>query len=184
MKEISLHILDIVQNSIAAKASRVRIEIVEDAAQDKLSITIADDGCGMDAQMLERVRSPFATTRTTRKVGMGIPLFMAGALACEGQFDIQSAPGSGTTVKAVYKLSHIDRPPIGDMAGTLLMMVLSNPQVIFVYHHVNKDTQSEFTYDGAAILEVLDGVALDDPEISGWLREYIAQGIQGINKGA
>ena len=123
MKELSLHILDIAQNSVKAGATLIQITIEEDTVADTLRITVADNGCGMDKDLLQRVRDPFTTTRTTRKVGMGIPLLEAAAVQCGGGLDIQSQPGVGTTLTAWFGLSHIDRAPVGDMPGTMGVIV-------------------------------------------------------------
>ena len=112
MRELSMHILDIAQNSIAAGAKMVRIDVVEDHAADTMTITVADDGSGMDAGTAQRIRDPFVTSRTTREVGLGIPLFAAAAERCGGRLEIISAPGVGTTVRIVFELSHIDRAPL------------------------------------------------------------------------
>ena len=135
MLELSLNVLDIAQNSIAAGATRVLLSVQEDTANDRLTLTVADNGCGMTLQQLARVRDPFFTTRTTRKVGMGIPLFRMAAETAGGTFDIQSEKGNGTTVTAVFGLRHIDRMPLGDMAGTVATLIRLNPQVDFVYRH-------------------------------------------------
>lgn len=182
MKEISLHILDIVQNSIAAGARHIGIAIDEDSARDDLAIHITDDGKGMDPETLSRVRDPFTTSRTTRKVGLGIPLFMAGALGCNGSFDITSKLGEGTTVSARYQLSHIDRPPLGDIAGTLYMLMSTNPDIDFAYAHTVDGRR--FEMDGAQIRKMLDGVPLTQPEVGQWLMEYLQEGIKGLYGGA
>ena len=119
MKELSLHILDIVKNSVKAKADLIEIKIDEDRAGNRLVIEIIDDGCGMSEEFLKRVRDPFTTTRTTRKVGMGIPLFEMAAVMAGGSFDISSKVGEGTKVAAVFAYDSIDRAPLGDMVGTM-----------------------------------------------------------------
>ena len=126
MKELSLHILDIAKNSVKAKADLIEIEIEENEEQNLLSIKIIDNGCGMSKEFLARVKDPFSTTRTTRKVGMGIPLFEAAAVQCGGYVDITSEEGVGTEFKVVFELNHIDRAPIGDMPGLLGTMTAKN----------------------------------------------------------
>ena len=115
MRELSLHILDIAQNSIKAEAECLRIAVIEDLINDKLTIKIKDDGTGMDADTVKKVVDPFYTTRTTRKVGLGIPLFKLSAEQCGGYFEIKSQLGIGTEITAVFKHSHIDRVPLGNM---------------------------------------------------------------------
>ena len=174
MRELSMHILDIAQNSIAAGAKMVRIDVVEDHAADTMTITVADDGSGMDLNTVERVRDPFVTSRTTREVGLGIPLFAAAAERCGGGLAITSAPGAGTTVKAVFGLSHIDRAPLGDMAGTLMALSVCNPDVDFVYNRVQGD--ESFHFDTREVHAELDGVPLNHPEVAAFIRDYVEQG--------
>ena len=123
MRELSLNMLDIAQNSIAAGATLVTLAVDCDRAADRLTLTVEDNGRGMTAEQLEQVRDPFFTTRTTRKVGMGIPLFRMAAEMAGGGLQIRSAPGVGTTVEAVFTLSHIDRMPLGDMDGTVTALI-------------------------------------------------------------
>ena len=132
MKEISLHIMDIVQNSITANAALIELFLNIQRCKNRLSIIIKDNGKGMSKEMVASVTSPFVTTRTTRKVGLGIPLFKAGAENAGGMFEISSELGKGTEVKAVYVLDHIDRPPIGDFAGTVHSIIVCNPGIDFV----------------------------------------------------
>ncbi|MGI6110334.1 MAG: ATP-binding protein [Eubacteriaceae bacterium] len=179
MKELALHILDITQNSIRAGATEVSVEIVENTIQDSLSIEITDNGSGIPKEMLEHITDPFVTSRTTRKVGLGLNLFQAGALACDGSFDIQSEPGKGTDVKAVYKRSHIDRAPLGNMPDTVVTMLMSFNGARLVYRH-SLDGRM-FCFDSQEIIdEVGDPELLTDPEILEWIRENIAEGLEDI----
>lgn len=178
MKELSLHILDIAQNSVKANASLIQISIEEDTAADTLRITVADNGCGMDKELLQRVRDPFTTTRTTRKVGMGIPLMEMAAVGCDGSLDIQSQVGVGTTLCAVFGLSHIDRAPVGDMPGTMSVLVSGSPQIDFVYTHTVDDMS--FTFDTREIRTVLEGVPLDTPEVANWIQAYVQEGLDSL----
>ncbi|MGA2267864.1 MAG: ATP-binding protein [Bryobacteraceae bacterium] len=131
MEELSLHILDIAENSIAAGAKRVDIRIGESRREDLLSIEIADDGSGMREDVLQKATDPFFTSRTTRRVGLGLPLFEQAARAAGGECRIVSRPGSGTTVTGVFRYSHVDRQPLGDIAETLLTLVVGNPGMEF-----------------------------------------------------
>ena len=135
MNELSLHILDIVQNSIAADANIITVKIVEDTINDILSIEVTDDGKGMTPKQLEQVTSPFYTTRQTRKVGLGISLFKAAAERCNGKLELFSEQGNGTTMTATFVHSHIDRAPIGNMTETMLTLISSNPLIDFIYIH-------------------------------------------------
>lgn len=179
MKELSLHILDITQNSIRAGAALVELCIVEDTLEDLLSITISDDGCGIPKDRLADITNPFVTSRTTRKVGLGLPLFKAAAEGCDGRFTIRSEEGVGTTVEAVFKRSHIDRAPLGNMADTVMTMLLSfNHAELLYIHHYNGRTFEFDTRQIKAILEAED--LLTDPEVLGWIRGYVAEGLEGI----
>ncbi len=175
MKELSLHILDIVKNSVKAKATLIGIDIIESVQADELTIVISDNGCGMSKDFLARVRDPFTTTRTTRKVGMGIPLYEAAALQCDGRFDITSEVNVGTTVTAVFGLSHIDRAPLGDMAETMTTLVSGSPEIDFCYTH-QTDT-NRFVFDTREIRKELGEVPLNLPDVLLWIDAFIKEGL-------
>ncbi len=182
MFELSLHILDLVQNSISAGATLVVVEILIDTEQDNMTITIQDDGCGMDEALLSRVTSPFATTRTTRKVGLGVPMFKQCAEMCGGAFSIESAVGIGTTLTATFGYSHVDRPPVGDMAGTMQSLVLGSPdRPDFVFRY--RMDGSEFTFDTREVRQALSGVSLAEPAVLSWIKEALDEGIQEVENG-
>ncbi|MCP4665784.1 MAG: ATP-binding protein [Deltaproteobacteria bacterium] len=134
MEDLSLHILDIVENGTRAGATLVDISITEDASNDLLSITVRDNGRGMRRDMAEKTRDPFVTTRTTRRVGMGLSLLHQAAQEAGGDLSIESEPDRGTCVCATFQASHIDRKPLGDMGSTMITLILGNPDVDFVYH--------------------------------------------------
>ena len=179
MKELSLHILDIAKNSVKAKASLIEVIINEDEEKNLLSIGINDNGCGMTEEFLKTVRDPFSTTRTTRKVGMGIPLFEAASQQCGGKLDITSEVGVGTKVMATFELNHIDRAPLGDMPGTMKTLIWGSPEIDFLYRHTKNG--QEFTFDTREIKQVLGGVPLDNPDVLAWIDEYIIEGLNGIS---
>ena len=167
MRELSLNILDIAQNSLSAGAGLVTLTVDEDSGADSLTLRVEDDGRGMDADTLQRVRDPFYTTRTTRKVGMGIPLFRMAAEMTGGSLDIVSEPGKGTAVTASFSLSHIDRMPLGDMAGTVTALIRLNPGVDFVYRHT-VDGRS-FEMDTRELRAQLGDVPLSEPDVRDWI---------------
>ena len=180
-RELSQHILDIFENGAHAGASRMHIDIEEDLPQDRLSITIQDNGRGMDAEMLRHIADPWVTTRATRKVGLGIPFFKQTAEMCGGEFSIRSTPGVGTLISAAFQHSHIDRPPLGDLAGTLLCMIVGYPDVDIVYRH--RVAEREFTLDTREIRAILgDDVPLSDPDVLGFLRETLETGLRELGK--
>lgn len=178
MKELSLHILDVAENSISAGAINIEINIIENSRTDLLQITIKDDGKGMDTETTARIQDPFYTTRTTRRVGLGIPLFKAAAEACQGELNINSTLGVGTQVTATFKNSHIDRMPIGDLTGTFLTLIIGSPDIH--WRMVYTKDQKIFDLDSRQIQEELQEVPLHDPAVMKWLREYIQQGLKGI----
>lgn len=174
MQELSLNVLDIAQNSVRAKASLVTILVTEKTADHFLEISIADDGCGMTPEQVARVMDPFFTTRTTRKVGLGIPFFKLSAESTGGSFDIQSELGKGTVTTARYHTDHIDMLPIGDMNATILSLISMNPQMDFVYRR-SLDNNS-FTLDTRELKAVLEDVPLDSPEVIQFIKETLGEG--------
>ena len=181
MRELADNILDIAQNSISARASLVEIDITVDHSRDAVSLRFADNGCGMSAEMAQAVSDPFTTTRKTRKVGLGLPLLKMTAQATGGDFAIESEIGKGTTVSVSFGLSHIDRPPMGDVPGSLFTLVLMNPDVdfLFVYDYDGKN----FTFDTRVIRETVAPIPLDNPEISAWIKDCLYQEITELHGG-
>jgi anti-sigma regulatory factor (Ser/Thr protein kinase) len=180
MREIALHILDIAQNSVVAGAKNVRIDVVEDLKQDMLEVVIKDDGCGMSPDFLMSVTDPFTTKRTTRKVGLGIPLFKLAAENTGGLFGIESEVGKGTTVTARFVHSHIDRQPLGDMPNTILGLVTAYEAVDFIYCH--RIDQNEFYFDTSEIRGILGEVPFSSPDVYMWLLEYLTEGENDLIK--
>lgn len=179
MKELSLHILDIAKNSVKAKASLIEICVNEDEKKNLLTIDINDNGCGMSKEFLKNVKDPFSTTRTTRKVGMGISLFEAAAMQCGGKLDIDSEEGVGTKMCVTFLYNHIDRAPLGDMAGTMETLISGSPEIDFLYRHTkNGET---FVLDTRELRNVLGDVPLDLPEVVMWIDGYIKEGLGEIN---
>ena len=171
MRELSLNVLDIAQNSISAQADLVEIELTEDIENHELLIGIYDNGKGMTPEQLESVRDPFFTTRTTRKVGMGIPLFKFAAEMTGGRLEMESEVGVGTRVRAYFKTNHLDFTPIGDMASTFVTLVTMNLNIDFVYRR--KVGDKEFTVDTRQLKEILGDVPLNEPSIAAWITQYI-----------
>jgi len=169
----------VVENAIEADARHVDLAIIENLSSDRLTIRVQDDGHGMDAAMLAAVRDPFFTTRTTRHVGLGIPLFAAAAARCAGSLTIDSAPGQGTTVTAVFQYSHIDRAPLGDMPKTLMCILMRKADLNLHYvHRVITDAcdgEHLFELDTQDIRLELGDVPLSYPDVREWLSEYIVQ---------
>ena len=135
MEDLSLHILDIAENSISGSAKRIEIRIDEDRTEDLLTIEIKDDGKGMDEQTLQKALDPFFTTRTTRRVGLGLPLLAQAARESDGRIELDSKPGRGTTVRAMFTYSHVDRKPLGDIDETICTLVAGHPEIDILYEH-------------------------------------------------
>lgn len=180
MQDLSLHLLDIAQNSIRAKASVIKITIKEDLKANKFSMMIEDNGTGMSAALTRQVTDPFVTTRTTRKVGLGLPLLKQNCIMSGGALEINSEEGKGTVVTAVMQYDHIDRLPIGDMASSMCVLIQANPTVDFIYTHYYND--QVFILSTREIKETLEDVPINEPEIAAWLRRYIAENLQAIRK--
>ena len=174
MRELSMHILDLAQNSIVANATLIEIEVIADTVADTLKIAIRDNGKGMSAEFLARIEDPFTTTRTTRRVGLGIPMFAEAAHSCDGDLAVQSKQGKGTTVEATFKLSHIDRAPLGDIASTLIALIAANPDIDIVYKQQVDAT--EFTLDTREIKAQLDGVPINEGAVLKWLGDFMIEG--------
>lgn len=178
MRELSLHITDIVQNSIVAGAKLVTVEISEDTEKNIFEIVIGDNGKGMSEELVKKVSDPFTTSRTTRKVGLGIPLFKNAAEMSGGFLKIDSIVGKGTTIKANFIHNHIDRQPLGDIAGTMLATVVSHQDVDFVYKHTYNGR--EFVFDTREVKSVLGDISFSEPDIYMWIKGCLEEGEREI----
>ena len=155
MKELALHILDIVQNSIQARADLIEIQIEEDFKKNRMVVRICDNGSGISDDILPEVTDAYTTSRTTRKVGMGLPLLKHHAEATEGYLKVHSEKGKGTIVEAMFVRDHIDRQPLGDIAGVIKILLAANPEIVFVYSHSTDEGEFSFSSDEAKkILEI------------------------------
>ncbi len=183
MQEISLNILDIAQNSIRADATLIEITVEENPESDIFAFTIKDNGCGMDEEMVKRVSDPFVTTRTTRKVGLGISLLKSAAQQTGGDIKLESTLGVGTTIRADFSYSHIDRQPLGDISAAVVSLISMNPDIDFVYNH--KFVENEFTLDTRELREVLGNeVKLSEISVAMWIQEFINNNLSEIYGGA
>jgi signal transduction histidine kinase len=142
MEDLSLHILDIAENSVAAKADKIVIRIIEDMKKDLLSIEIIDNGVGMDKGTLKKALDPFYTSKTVRRFGFGLSLLSEAAKAANGHLSVQSEKGKGTKTKAVFQHSHIDRQPLGDISQTIMTLIIGNPDIDFIFEHKKNDHAS------------------------------------------
>ena len=179
MPEISLNILDVAGNSIRARAALVEITVDVQPADDTLAVTVKDNGKGMTEEEVSHVEDPFFTTRTTRKVGLGIPFFRQAAVSAGGSFQIDSEKGKGTTVRAVFVLSHIDRMPLGDFGGVCLQLVTMNPAVDFRIRA--EGDGKEGVLDTREVRAVLgEDISLSAPEVRAFLKDYIQENLVDI----
>jgi len=163
MEDLSLHILDIVENSITAGATNIRITIHEDTKENLLLIKISDNGKGMDEEILKNALDPFHTTRTTRNIGLGIPFLADASREAGGDITIKSVKGEGTTITALFRHDHIDRKPLGDIGETLIVIIASNPDIDLVFEY--KRNASEYLLDTADIKNELDSVPINSPGV-------------------
>ena len=175
MRELALHLLDIAENSVSAHAGTIWITVEEDLTADRLRMVVEDNGSGMDAGMVARVTDPFVTSRTTRKVGLGIPLLKAAAEACNGFFAITSTVGQGTRVTVEFQHSHIDRMPLGNLPSTFLTLVVGSPEVHWILRYRVNDQAYEF--DDELIKQELGDLPLSEPAVLVYLRDLLETGI-------
>ena len=181
MRELADNIMDIAQNSISAGASLTEVHIRVSHAEDRITFVFRDNGCGMSEELVKSVTEPFTTTRKTRKVGLGLPLLKQTAEMTGGTMDIQSAVGVGTVVTASFGLGHLDRPPMGDVAGAWFSLVMMNPDTdfLFTYDHNGKD----FTFDTRIIRETVAPLPLNQMEIAGWIKDCLSTEINELHGG-
>ena len=180
MPEISLNILDVAQNSVTAGSALTEIGMAADTAADTLTVTVKDNGRGMTPEQVERVTDPFFTTRTTRSVGLGVPFFKMAAELTGGSFKIESTLGVGTTTTAVFGLSHIDRMPMGDIAGTMTALIGPNPDIDFILRY-SVDGRG-FVLDTREMREILEGLPLSEPAVLSYAADYINENIAEVGE--
>ena len=174
--------MDVAQNSVRAQAALVFITVEDSDKNDSLTITIEDNGCGMTEEQVAQVIDPFFTTRTTRKVGLGVPLFKMSAEQTGGSFSIESEVGRGTKTQASYVKSHVDMTPLGDINSTVSILIRCNPDIDFVFTH--SFDNGSFTLDTRELREVLEGVSLDTPDVVEWIEQFLEEQTENICGGA
>ena len=179
MEDLSLHILDIVENAITAGATHIRIMINEDIKNDLLLIEIGDNGKGMDEHMLKNALDPYYTTRTTRNIGLGIPFLADAAREAGGDISVESVKGKGTSITATFRYSHVDRKPLGDIKETLIVIIASNPHIDLLFKHI-KDKRS-YVLDTEEIKKELDDVPINAPEVISYIKKDISLWLKSVN---
>jgi anti-sigma regulatory factor (Ser/Thr protein kinase) len=180
MRELALHLLDLAENSVAAGATRVAITVEEDLAHDRLRLCVTDNGRGMDASFSARASDPFVTTRRDRKVGLGLALLAEAAEACAGTLSVESTPGAGTTVAAEMQHSHVDRMPLGDLAGTWLTLLVTHGPVNWQFEYRVGD--GLFVFDDADLKRACGGLRLSDPAVLQYLRPLFEEGVACVRR--
>lgn len=178
MKELSLHVYDLMENSIAAKASLIELIIIDSLKDSIYSFMIKDNGKGMSQDFLAKVTDPWTTTRTTRKVGIGLPLIKMNTELCGGGMNIESEVGKGTTLRFWFQHDHIDRAPMGDIAGTIVMLCAQHEDIHYIYRHITDE--GEYTFDTDEVKEALDGMSMNDINIIKYLKEMIQENLEEI----
>jgi signal transduction histidine kinase len=178
MLELALHILDIAENSTRAGARHVEIKLREDQERDLLILEIDDDGAGMDEDALAKALDPFYTTKKVRRVGLGLPMLAQAAERTGGGLTIESAPGLGTHLRVTFGLSHLDRQPLGDVAGVLVTLIAGNPEVDFIYRHQGRN--GCFELKTGELKQELDDVPINHIEVLKFIRRNINEGLQEI----
>jgi hypothetical protein len=181
MRELSLHILDVVENGITAGGNCVWIQVDEARKKDQLKIVIRDNGRGMPIEKLDNINDPFITSRTTRRVGLGLSLLSAATERCDGTLRVDTQPGKGTEIEATFRYNHIDRAPLGDMAATITTLIIGNPGIDFVYSH--RIDGNDFSLDTREIRAEMDDLSLSDPVVIQHLSELIRSALKELLSG-
>lgn len=181
MLELALHVLDIAENSSRAQAALIEITITEDLARDIFSLEIRDNGTGMDEKTMEKAMDPFFTTKKVRRFGLGLPMLSQAAKATGGRFSLMSEKGKGTDVYAEFRHSHIDRQPLGDISGTIVALIIGNPDIDILYKHCKNGRT--YIMDTR---EIREGLGLDIPlnhmEVLNLIRDNIKEGIRDLDE--
>ncbi len=180
MQDIAMYMLDIANNALNAQAKNIKICLEIDEREDRLSLSIEDDGVGMDEETQRKVVDPFFTTRKTRSIGLGIAFFKALADQCEGIFTLRSKPNEGTTIKVVIRNSHIDRPPLGDIAETIITLIQADTLVDYQFKYQFED--SVFIFNTIDVKKILDDIKINEPGVLVWLKNYLNEGIDHIKE--
>ncbi len=179
MEELSLHILDIAENSVTAGAKNIEIKITENKETDLLKIEIIDDGKGMSEEEVNKALDPFFTSRTTRRVGLGLPILHQAAKLANGKMDIRSIVGKGTHVSATFQLSHIDLQPLGNMAETITALIASNPNIDVKYEY--KRNKNKFVFNTREIKEKLADVNINTSGILSFVKQFITENTESLS---
>ncbi len=175
MEELCSHVMDIVTNSITAKARHIEVSIFEDNINGLLTLSVKDDGTGMDLDTAQKVQSPFFSSKEGRKIGLGIPLLKGTAETTGGTFSLVSEKGKGVEICASFSITHPDLPPLGNLKDTIFVLVVGNPEIDFVFRY--KVDAKEFTLNTADIKRLLENVSITNPEVTNFLSNYLDENL-------
>ena len=178
MKELAMHVYDLMENSTAANSTEVKLTIRDSLKDNIYAFTIEDNGKGMSPEFLAKVTDPYTTSRTTRKVGLGLPLIKMNTENCGGGMKLQSEPGKGTRLDFWFQHNHWDRPPMGDLAGTIVMLCAAHEDIHIIYRHITDE--DEYVFDTDEIHEALDGMPMNDVKVMNWLKDMVQENLEAI----
>lgn len=179
MKELAMHVYDLMENSTAANSTEVKLTIRDSLKDNIYAFTIEDNGKGMTPEFMAKVTDPYTTSRTTRKVGLGLPLIKMNTENCGGGMKLQSEVGKGTRLDFWFQHNHWDRPPMGDIAGTIVMLCAAHEDIHIIYKHITDE--DEFVFDTDEIHEALDGMSMNDVKVMGWLKDMVHENLEAIH---
>ena len=179
MKELAMHVYDLMENSTAANSTEVKLTIRDSLKDNIYAFTIEDNGKGMTPEFMAKVTDPYTTSRTTRKVGLGLPLIKMNTENCGGGMKLQSEIGKGTRLDFWFQHNHWDRPPMGDIAGTIVMLCAAHEDIHIIYKHITDE--DEFVFDTDEIHEALDGMSMNDVKVMGWLKDMVQENLEAIH---
>ncbi len=179
MKELAMHVYDLMENSTAANSTEVKLTIRDSLKDNIYAFTIEDNGKGMTPEFMAKVTDPYTTSRTTRKVGLGLPLIKMNTENCGGGIKLQSEVGKGTRLDFWFQHNHWDRPPMGDIAGTIVMLCAAHEDIHIIYKHITDE--DEFVFDTDEIHEALDGMSMNDVKVMGWLKDMVQENLEAIH---
>ncbi len=179
MKELAMHVYDLMENSTAANSTEVKLTIRDSLKDNIYAFTIEDNGKGMTPEFMAKVTDPYTTSRTTRKVGLGLPLIKMNTENCGGGIKLQSEVGKGTRLDFWFQHNHWDRPPMGDLAGTIVMLCAAHEDIHIIYKHITDE--DEFVFDTDEIHEALDGMSMNDVKVMGWLKDMVQENLEAIH---
>ncbi len=180
MRELSMHILDIAMNSVRAQAREIKITVHEKVKENQFQFIIQDNGPGIPDEIYKTIKDPFTTSRTMRKVGLGIPLLNDTCTFCDGSLEIKTESGVGTIVDAKMVYNHIDRPPLGDIISTIVGLITSNEKTNIRYEHTYNDQIFEF--ETKELQEILGDVPLTDLNVYKWMKDFVGENLAEIKK--